>query len=238
SASVTITVLNLPVPTITGLTVFCMGDSSMLTAHGGTTYSWSTGSTSTSIYVHSGGTYTVTATNGCGNASTTSLITVHSVTASFTSSVVTGFAPLAVAFVNTSSPTAVSYTWDFGDNTGTVTTFDATHTYTLAGTYTVSLTVFDANGCESQVKEIIVVLEPPSMITLPNVFTPNGDGTNELFMPTFRNITSFVMRIYDRWGVELAEVNTADQGWNGKAKNGNPVVEGTYYYLECEGDRQ
>ncbi|MCX7651154.1 MAG: gliding motility-associated C-terminal domain-containing protein [Flavobacteriales bacterium] len=67
--SLTTTVINPPVAQITpgGNTSFCDGDSLLLTGSGGDTYTWSTGETTSSIYVSSGGTYTLTATNACGS---------------------------------------------------------------------------------------------------------------------------------------------------------------------------
>lgn len=57
-----------------------------------------------------------------------------------------GCAPLTVVFTNTST-NALTYLWDFGDGSPTVTTFAPTHTFTAAGTFTVTLSAANANAC-------------------------------------------------------------------------------------------
>lgn len=67
---------------------------------------------------------------------------------------------------------------------------------------------------------------------IPNVFTPNGDGSNDYFTIRLNEIQCFHMDIYNRWGVKLFETETVEPGWNGNIQNdGNPAPEGTYYYL-------
>ncbi|MCS6980909.1 MAG: gliding motility-associated C-terminal domain-containing protein [Flavobacteriales bacterium] len=78
--TVTINSMNSPSPLITpaGSTSFCEGDSLMLTASGGDTYLWSTGENTPTIYVSTGGNYTLTATNPCGSAQTSINLTLIS----------------------------------------------------------------------------------------------------------------------------------------------------------------
>ncbi len=82
--------------------------------------------------------------------------------ASFTASPTTGTAPLAVTFTDTSSNTPTSWLWDFGDGSTSLEQ-NATHTYTLAGTYTVNLTVTNAAGSNTTTKTgYISVSENPA----------------------------------------------------------------------------
>jgi PKD repeat protein len=82
--------------------------------------------------------------------------------ASFTGTPTTGTAPLAVTFTDTSSNTPTAWAWDFGDGS-TATTQNATHTYTAFGTYTVNLTVTNAAGTNSLIRDrYISVLEGPA----------------------------------------------------------------------------
>lgn len=55
----------------------------------------------------------------------------------------------------------------------------------------------------------------PSTIFIPNTFTPNGDGINDVFLPIGRNIAALEIRIFDRWGTLLFESNDPDIGWDG-----------------------
>ncbi len=73
--------------------------------------------------------------------------------ANFTANVTSGDAPLAVQFTDTSTGSPTAWAWDF-ENDGIIdsTEQNATHTYTTAGTYTVNLTVTNADGSDSEVK--------------------------------------------------------------------------------------
>ena len=220
----------LPAAVITGNSNFCAGTTTTLTASGGASYSWSNGSTSPTIVVNSAGTYTVTASNSCGNSTATSVITVNTVTAHFTVDSTTGYVPFPVNFTNNSSANAVSWSWNFGDgSTGTGQT--PTHIYTTGGTYTATLTVTDINGCTSTFTEIITVHEISSWWNIPNVFTPNGDGSNDVFTIKSAGLQEFDMKIYDRWGILLSEASSPAQGWDGRTKGGVLVSDGTYYYI-------
>jgi gliding motility-associated-like protein len=72
---------------------------------------------------------------------------------------------------------------------------------------------------------------------VPNTFTPNGDGINDVFRPfIYRNIRAVHCWIYDRWGRLIAESQNIDRLWDGQY-NGRPAVEGTYFYvIEAELD--
>ncbi|MFW6019802.1 MAG: gliding motility-associated C-terminal domain-containing protein [Bacteroidales bacterium] len=65
---------------------------------------------------------------------------------------------------------------------------------------------------------------------IPNVFTPNGDGYNDRFIPETQNIIDFEMIIYNRWGKKVFMTQDMQNGWDGKI-NGQPAAEGTYFYV-------
>lgn len=90
----------------------------------------------------------VTDNVGCKDSLTKNqYVQVHKPVAAFTASTVNGCRNIAINFNNTSQ-NAVSAVWDFGDNTGAVTTVNASHAYAQAGTYTVRLIVTDTYGCK------------------------------------------------------------------------------------------
>jgi gliding motility-associated-like protein len=228
--SINVTVTPLPLAKITGTTSICAGDSVLLTASGGTTFSWSNGMTTPSIYVSSTGTYTVTATNACGTS--TSQITVHvnKVTVSCAADSTSGVAAFTVNFSSISSATVGTWSWNFGDST-TGSGSGISHTYTTSGTYTAQLTVTDTNGCSAKATVVINVSDVISWITIPNVFTPNGDGSNDLFIVNSQGLIDFSLQIFDRWGVKIAELVAPHEGWDGRTEAGMNVVNGTYYYI-------
>lgn len=70
-------------------------------------------------------------------------------------------------------------------------------------------------------------------IKVPNIFTPNGDGINDVFKPTFafeENPQSYSFSIYDRYGVLIFETLKFKQHWDGRTASGIPCIEGTYFY--------
>lgn len=70
---------------------------------------------------------------------------------------------------------------------------------------------------------------------LPNVFTPNDDQVNDLFLPfPYRFIDHIQLQIFNRWGEEVFHTDNIDVLWDGKdLKSGNPVNDGIYFYV-CE----
>jgi gliding motility-associated-like protein len=172
-------------------------------------------------------TYTVGA--GVCQQTSTQVISVDGINAAFTASPTSGLAPLNVNFTN-GSTNAVSYAWNLGNGQTSTATNPAT-TYNNTGSYTVVLVATNASGCTDTATIIIDVTEL-SVLVIPNVFTPNGDGNNDYFKPVLaEGLSKFKMSIYDRWGLKMSEVTNENIGWDGKAKNGSDAPDGTYYYI-------
>lgn len=109
-----------------------------------------------------------------------------------------------------------NWKWEFGDGQ-TSTHRDTSHTYTQAGTYLISL---QFNNSEKVYKTITLlpVDSCGKRIFVPNVFTPNGDGTNEKVYLRGINIKKADFRIYNRWGEEMFQTNDISIGWDGTYK--------------------
>jgi gliding motility-associated-like protein len=99
----------------------------------------------------------------------------------------------------------------------------------LAGCYYV--TALDSLGNESLPSNTICVDNCP-IYDLPNTFTPNGDGDNDLYRPfsTFKFIAKVDMQIFNRWGEKVFETQKPAIDWDGKNQKGNELEEATYYY--------
>lgn len=71
-----------------------------------------------------------------------------------------------------------------------------------------------------------------SILNMPNAFSPNGDGINDLYKAKsdHRNIVDFHAYIYNRWGQRLFDWTNIEDGWDGTHR-GNPVKEGVYFVL-------
>lgn len=120
-----------------------------------------------------------------------------------------------------------SWAWDFGDG-GTSTAQNPTHDFPASGTYTVVVTVTNANGCTDTDTLVITIVED---FLLPNVFTPNGDGINDEFFITTSGLSEYKLEIYDRWGVKLFESAEPNVHWDGHTSSGAVCTDGTYYFI-------
>ncbi len=114
-------------------------------------------------------------------------------------------------------------------DTGTAAT---STTATVVGFADFEVVVTTASGCES--RRNIRILIVPAEIRVPNAFTPNGDGRNDVFRIIYPNglvIESFNMSVYSRWGNLVFETDNPDEGWNGrKNNNGEPLPSDVYVY--------
>lgn len=103
--------------------------------------------------------------------------------------------------------------------------------FTDTGSAYVKLVVTNRFGCkDSAEREMHVKGEH---IYIPNAFTPNGDGLNDLFKPVGTGIKSWHMEVYNRWGQLVFSGDERGEGWDGSFEN-LPVPDDAYTYL-CEG---
>jgi gliding motility-associated-like protein len=174
---------------------------------------------------------------GCQTTGTI-IIVPDAIAGDFTASPLIGFAPLNVTFNNTSSSAGTSTVgsttiWSFGNGTSATTTLNipVATTYTAPGTYTVLLAVKKGECFDTASK--VIKVELPSKLEIPNVFTPNNDGSNDVFFLKVSSITEIEAVIYDRWGNKVHEVisQTGNIGWDGKSLTGEDCPSGTYFYI-------
>ncbi|HTF03604.1 MAG TPA: PKD domain-containing protein, partial [Bacteroidia bacterium] len=127
-----------------------------------------------------------------------------------------------IHFSGTSASGSASWIWDFGDgNSSSLQNPD--HVYTSAGTYHVTLAAIDGSGCPYSTEQTIVIEdctpppapEPECEIFVPNAFSPNGDGQNDVLCVRGWCIESMDFSIYDRWGTRVFTTTTLAECWNG-----------------------
>jgi gliding motility-associated-like protein len=70
-----------------------------------------------------------------------------------------------------------------------------------------------------------------SSLSIPNVFTPNGDNINDVFKPITKNIETLHCAIYNRWGIQVAELKEPNAAWDGRNTAGIQCTAGVYYYV-------
>ncbi len=134
----------------------------------------------------------------------------------------------------------VAWWWDLGAVLpGESTQETVTTTFPpFPGEYPVTLAVRTVAGCMDTVRSRVVVTLNGE-IEMPNVFSPNGDGRNDNFVPLNYEGTTGLLEIYNRWGQLLYTTTSLAQGWNGKV-TGSESPEGTYFYtvLPLDGEEE
>lgn len=107
-----------------------------------------------------------------------------------------------------------------------------TYTYEHPGLYAVRLKVINTIGLNHcwDTTELKYVKVIPSLVNVPNVFTPNGDGVNDVFRVQVLSVASFHAVIVNRWGRKVHEWSDPEGGWDGRI-NGKYASPGTYYYI-------
>ncbi|MBU2020399.1 MAG: gliding motility-associated C-terminal domain-containing protein, partial [Bacteroidetes bacterium] len=150
-----------------------------------------------------------------------------------------GFSPLTVVFANQSLNTT-SYYWDFGNgqNINTSSKAPITMVYSDSGVYTAMLISSQDNCADTFYVNIIVKQKPivPPLVPtinnfdLPNVFTPNEDGSNDEFKLNTNGVKNVVLIIQNRWGNVVFEGSGVNPEWDGRTKSGDLAKEGVYLY--------
>jgi gliding motility-associated-like protein len=203
------------------------------------TYNWNmgNGTSASTASVQScyttAGIYTVNTTvldsNGCMNITTFTVQAYPIPHADF------NYSPLKpientdnVLFTDASyGATVSSWSWYFTDNaTNTSTLQNPNFLYANAGEYPIALVVKSNHGCSDTIVKSIVVGEDFSVF-VPNSFTPNGDGLNDVFYAKGYGITAFNMVVYDRWGTLVFSSSDINAAWDGTMK-GVAAKEDTY----------
>lgn len=228
--------LNVSAGTSSSLT--CAGSSFTLngtSTNAGVTYSWTgpgtiTGANTYSPIINTPGNYTLTVTDpltGCSAQSTVNIANGVAVIAGFNPSTSTGFNPLTVDFNNTSTG-ASNFSWVFGNGSVSTST-NASTVYPNSGTFTVQL-IASFGPCSDTAYTTIVVNDGFTL-EIPNVFTPNNDGANDIFTITSTGVKEIKLQIFNRWGQLMYDFVGAKAAWDGITNNGERATDGTYFYF-------
>jgi gliding motility-associated-like protein len=148
-------------------------------------------------------------------------------------------------FVSISDPHVqlINRTGQLGDNYYTWTYLNELNSFevnpvlsfTKTGIYEVELEARNHSGCSHSITKLIEVKNDYSVF-IPNSFTPNYDGKNDIFKPVFSSFgidsKNYRMEIYDRWGHLVFSTTELNSGWDGSADNQNDLAakQETYVY--------
>jgi gliding motility-associated-like protein len=175
-------------------------------------------------------------TNGCTSSGVDS-VKSGMLSGDIAADVYRGFAPLTVNFINHSRSTLdssqIKTYWTFANGKSQTTMHAGSKVsteFTAPGTYTVNAFVMKGD-CRASATETIIV-DVPSNLEVPNIFTPNGDHVNDEFFLKANNLIDIQVKIYDRWGnmVYMCHSDKGNVTWDGKNANGQTVSEGVYFY--------
>lgn len=212
------------------------------TAVGGTppySFLWIPGNSTTPSISHlSSGTYSVTITDskGCKFTKSTEVPTSTKPTARFKSEPIISCEGVTVKFTDESTPTPNSWLWNFGDGQKSQDQNPKHYYQYNAGVFKVTLITaippcYDTITSNITINDLFKYLD----FKRANIFTPNGDGINDCFVPALvgdgaKSLEPCVsLIILDRWGVKVFE-SKDKHCWDGKI-NGQPAVDGIYYYV-------
>lgn len=218
------------------------------TAHieGGTEpyhYIWSNGSDQASISNLCDGEYTVAMSdaNGCSKTETISITGINAFEHVTTHAVPATIFGGESTLLSVTEVEGMHCRWSPPQHVANPSAFITTATPESSTLFTVEL--YDDHGCShtdtvSVHVEQVICGEPN--IFVPNVFTPNGDGINDVLLVKGEWITNLSLMIFDRWGEKVFESDSLTFGWDGCYK-GVPCTPGVYYYsleVSCQGGKK
>jgi gliding motility-associated-like protein len=154
--------------------------------------------------------------------------------ATFTADPPEGQAKLDVS-LNSTTDWAVYHTWEPGDDSGILDGAQATYTYLEKGDYDLIYTAESEDGCTDSDTLLIEVSVEPSDLNVPNFFSPDDNGINDVLTLTVEGMEKFNFVIYSRWGRKMYETDNweeAEAGWDGTMPVTNlKVSPGIYYFI-------
>ncbi|HRF78518.1 MAG TPA: gliding motility-associated C-terminal domain-containing protein, partial [Flavobacteriales bacterium] len=200
-------------------------------------FHWSTGSeefVADSIVLPAGGLAMATVTNQETGCQSDSLIRIPSwpvITALYSSNPNETCIPYEqreVTFIDLSN-NAVGGHWVINADTipyepGVNPTYD----HGVAGSYRTQLVVWNEGFCADSMA-IDICIRDSEVVFIPDVFSPNGDGNNDVLYVRGPTVVEMEFAVYDRWGSRLFASGSVDQGWDGTA-NGDRSASGVYVY--------
>lgn len=250
SSSVNVSINSLPIIVASADVIICNGDTTTISASGGILYNWDNGlgfGPSKPVFPTLTTTYTVTSanSNGCRNTDQVIVTVNNCITpiADFTTSNTSICINNCIDFTDLSTGSPTSWNWYFigADSLTSNQPNPINICYSSVGTFDVALVVTNTFGTDSIYRTNYItvdsclspitpiVIDP--IVVIPNVFSPNGDGQNDLFKVTGLGINTVAMKIYNRWGQIVFETTQQNDGWDGQTNSGVKVSEGTYFYI-------
>lgn len=201
-------------------TTLCEDKTVLLDAQNqGSSYLWQDNSTNQTYLVSKPGKYFVTATkNSCASKDTIQVYYNLKPVFTLGPDLVICLGQMLTLKPAIQNGNGVGYLWQDGSG-------NTTYNVTAPGLYSLTL----SNSCGIKT-DSIVVTKGTCKLYVPNAFTPNGDGVNDVFRASYgENITKFKMEIYNRWGQKVFESNDMGKGWDGTYQKN--MVGGVFVWI-------
>jgi gliding motility-associated-like protein len=217
SNSIRVAVFKNPIITLDKTSTLCSGASRQLDAGDFTSYLWNDGTTGRTLPVSNTGMYYVVVTdkNGCKGSDTTVINEMLPLPKNF---IPKDTSICSYGTIMLSAPGGFkNYLWSNESNASFI-------TVNQPGAY--SLQVTDYNLCTATETVMVTAKQCMTGFYIPNAFTPNNDGRNDVFKPMiFGNVIRYSFVIYNRWGQKVFESNDLLKGWNGTFQGANPDAD-------------
>lgn len=188
---------------------------------------WSTGEIGPSIWVSKPGMIYLQRSGSCNSAIDSIKVEDVSFYTRFSLGNTEGFAPLPVSATNLTQ-NAETCTW-YLNGVETEPNSEGTLLFPQDTTYRVRLECENAYGCKSHQEQMVNI--GFVQLLVPNTFSPNNDGVNDVYGPSMNGIINLDLTIFDRWGNEVFHAEGLDSGWAGTLSNGETAAEGVYVAL-------
>jgi gliding motility-associated-like protein len=252
SSPVNVIVNGLPTVIASNDTTVCNGSPATISASGGVIYNWDNGLGLGPVKIvtpSTNTTYTVTGidANGCRDTDqvTVTLTSCIPPTANLIASDTSICIDDCIDFTELTSNSPTNWTWYFfgAATTNSIAQNPINICYNTVGSFDVALVVSNAFGSDSIFFDNYIVVDSciiptttpidtvKPVVIIPNVFTPNNDGQNDLFKVGGIGIVEVTIVVYNRWGQVVYETNQVNAGWDGRTNSGTEVPEGTYFYV-------
>ncbi|MBK7149222.1 MAG: PKD domain-containing protein [Bacteroidetes bacterium] len=234
STNTTVTIFPLPTATYTS-SLACFGESNgeatLVPAAGTAPYqiNWSNGTSGETIQQVFAGSYayTVTDANNCAFASTATVTQQpYPVILNLADTIEIDLGESATIQVSGNYDPYLQYQWTPTEYLNCSNCQNNTINPLQSIAYTIMAT--DTLGCEGSAT-VFVLVNPEHIVFVPNVFTPNSDGTNDIFYAYSKAVKQFNLRLFNRWGELVFESNNLNDGWDGTYK-GELQPNGVYVY--------
>jgi gliding motility-associated-like protein len=202
-----LTVNSKPMPQLGEDRNLCLGQPLTITPGVFKSYLWQDGSTASNLTMNNKGTYWVKVTDN-NNCSANDSLRITGVLPSPSGFLIRADSICSYEKLNIGTEKIYAdYLWSTGSNQSHITIDNA-------GIY--NLTVTDNNGCKATESITIFPKNCYEGVYVPNAFTPNGDGKNDVFRPlVFGNVKAYSFTVYNRFGQKIFETNNVSMGWNG-----------------------